>query len=59
MAARLEPKVKIPDCITGSSHTLHDLNHSHCEYVMRLRCDKSIHQLWDGRLVATMGVALG
>jgi hypothetical protein len=40
MAARLEPKVKIPRLHHCSSQTLHDLIHSPCEYVMRMRCDK-------------------
>ena len=56
----LEPKVKIPGLHHWQLPPLHDLDHSLCEYVMRLRCDKgSIHQLWEGGLVATMRVALG
>ena len=44
------PGSKSQDCITGSSQTLHDLNHSLCEYVMSLQCDKgAIHQIWEGR----------
>jgi hypothetical protein len=31
------------DCITGSSQTLHDLNHSLGEYVMRAMRDKGSH----------------
>jgi organic hydroperoxide reductase OsmC/OhrA len=59
MAMRLEPKVKIPGLHHWQLQTLHDLNHSLCEYVMSLQCDKVIHQLLEGGLVARMSVSLG
>ena len=54
------PRSKSQECITGNSQTLHDLNHSLCEYVMRLRCDKGANSpTLGGGLVAAMSATLG
>ena len=60
MAARLEPKVKIPRLHYCSFQTLHDLNRSLCEYVMGMRRDKWSNSPTLGVvIVATKSGALG